>query len=267
MSMHRGTSWWRWLAALLAILLVPGPAGAAGEDPDDDPLTLLVEVIDLEIEALDLWWTGEFAATGWEEPEVYYVLVLPGERYTSDCIDYEGDPLVVTGETENAYYCDVDSMEVDGVTWHGVIYLPVQPLLDILAGNMWELGEVPNPQYVPIAIVAHEFSHHIVAEFEHQADDQMIPLNLPEGENFELIADCLAGAFMAQFDLVSELGQDDLSGIIDGLILIGDTDPDMNDHGTASERVLAFSTGFYRDHAIGECMEAYWPEFVEAFPE
>jgi hypothetical protein len=220
---------------------------------------------DLEMQALDLWWTSIFLDGGWDEPMVAYVLVQPGETYTSECYWEEDEPLVITGETESAYYCDYDVAPVNGEDQNGVIWLPVAPLLTVMSGDIWGLGEVSHPEYLPIAIIAHEFSHHVQAELWHQAGDEGTYVPWPEKQNMELVADCLAGTFMAAFDQVEEIADDDLTGIIQGFMLVGDPLPTMDDHGTASERALAFTNGYFATDGVNECLGTYWPAYLDEY--
>ena len=115
------------------------------------------------------------------------------------------------------------------------------------------------------AIIAHEYAHHIQAELWRQSQDEGKYVPWPKEQNVELVADCLSGAFMAVFDQVEELAEDDVAGIIDGLILMGDGDPDLDDHGTALERAVAFVNGYASPDGVNRCMTAYWPGFADDY--
>ena len=144
------------LAAWVCVMSVGYPASASAKGSDDDEaLDLLTDMADLEMQALDLWWTSIFLDGGWDEPMVAYVLVQPGESYTSECYWEEDEPLVITGETESAYYCDYDVAPVNGEDQNGVIWLPVA-----FRRSTWELISIEPSRSASISSEAHQSIRH-----------------------------------------------------------------------------------------------------------
>ena len=161
---------YRAVILLLALLLaaLPGLGAASATEPERGPveqveevLELAQQVVDLTVEALDLYWTGWFLDRGLEEPWVLIQTLRPDESFTSACVDQQtGDNIVVSGLTNNAMYCSVDRAEDSaGDLINGVIILPLYPLALMSGGNMWGRGQMPPGNYAPVAMIAHEFSH------------------------------------------------------------------------------------------------------------
>ncbi len=202
--------------------------------------------------ALDLFWVPIFAEVGLQEPMVLIMTLRPDEVFFSQC------GIAVTGLTDNAFYCPKDSWNMNGVQYFGVLVLPLLPLAEMSAGDMWGRGTIPAGSYASVAMISHEFSHHIVDEFALQ-----MGIPLPTNPNSELIADCLAGRFMGLLDEYQNLTAEQIDAILIGWGLIGDSSPDINSHGTPAERNEALSIGYYGGNdAELKCFQTYWPEAV-----
>lgn len=264
---------------LVLLALLVQSAGAATQpalagtssSTEDEVYDWLEDLAAAEIAVLDDWWTPMFVNNGWREPEVSYLLLRPDDAVEMACVDEDGDPVTVRGDERNAYYCDQDRTVIDGVRYSGAIYIPIMPFVDLYTtGEFWGLGEVDTPEYIPMAVIAHEFSHHVVAEIYHQArEDRGWALTMPTVPNNELIADCLAGAFMLAYSRVAELTYRDIDGILNGLALIADPETSEVSHGTPSQRTKAFTTGFYAldpdADTVSFCYADYWPALLDAF--
>jgi predicted metalloprotease len=91
----------------------------------------------------------------------------------------------------------------------------------------------------PVAIIAHELTHHI------QAMLQMPGSQTPNGQvRYENQADCGAGAFMAYSRNRGQLALDDISDLTGSLIQAGQAEGPDRDHGTPLERYQAFRRSY-----------------------
>lgn len=251
------------LAMLLVLPPAVGPASAADTaqkgpvEQVEEILDLTQQVVDVSIQALDLYWTDWFLQNGLNEPWVLIQTLGPDESWTSECITTTGEQLVVTGLTNNAMYCGVDSGD-DGAgnTINGVIILPLYPLAVMVGGNMWGRGQIPPGNYAPVAMIAHEFSHHVQDEISRQTGSAW-----PENPDIELLADCFAGRFLGIWNDAEPLADEQIDAILLGWGFIGDFDADQQSHGTPGQRRFALGLGFNSGEDAPEvCMDEYWPD-------
>lgn len=253
----------RIVVVLLAVLMLSTPVATASQPsqpaPDQQAMQLLTQAVELEIQALDLYWTNWFKSKGWAEPWVTYRLIYPGETVRTNC-----SMGTISGDEDNAYYCDKDASNFNGSLNSGYIYLPMGPLLEMFLGNMWDRGTISQGNAAAIgnlaavAIVAHEWGHHVMYDAWHQFSTRGVVL--PQAPNLELFADCVAGNFMQIYETVDDLSSDEVSYILQGLALIADPEPNSGTHGTASQRQEAFSLGYYGGpQSADRCFGTYWP--------
>jgi hypothetical protein len=171
-------------------------------------------LVEFVIEDLDFYW-GQIL------PEIFGVeLVLPeilGGYDDVDDVDCGGVP----AELNNAFYCPIGHF----ITWDEPGLLLPYYL------NVGDFGAA--------FILAHEYGHAIQAQLGIEADFAI---------DFELQADCFAGAWALSADEAGILEEGDIDEGIATLYMIADpeglpwTDPQA--HGTAEERIDAFALGF-----------------------
>ena len=256
----------RWIL-MLALLLAAEPGlgtVSAAAPPERGPVEQLNEVValaqelvDLTVEALDIYWTEWFLDRGLNEPWVMIQTLGPDQSWTSNCVDsFTGEPLVVTGMTNNAMYCSADSgQDASGNRIAGVIIVPLVPLAVMAGGNMWGRGEIPPGNYAPVAMIAHEFGHHVQDELSSQ-----LRLTYPPNPEIELLADCFAGRFLGIWNDFEPLDGAQIDAILLGWGLIGDANATDQSHGTPGQRRFALGVGFNSgDDAPSACIDTYWP--------
>jgi predicted metalloprotease len=174
---------------------------------------------------LDAFWTEELDDTridhdAYDSPEI----VLFDERVTTDC-----KPRVVrTGN--GPFYCQSNE----------TLYLDV-PVMEQIAE---EYGEI-----AVVLAMAHEWGHHVQFHFDLEAD-----FGIDNAMELELMADCLAGLWLAQS--AEDIGENDLVAVVTLYVeLLGDpeevpeTDPGR--HGSGTLRTHWFLTGYYQGDASG----------------
>jgi hypothetical protein len=220
-------------------------------------IELTQELVDLTVGALDIYWTGWFLDHGLNEPWVLIQTLAPDESWTSTCTTSEGEPFVMNGLTNNAIYCGVDSGDdAAGDRINGVIILPLYPLARMTIGDMWGRGQIPVGNYAAVAMIAHEFSHHIQDEISIQTGS-----GYPPNPEIELLADCFAGRFLGLWNETEPLADDQIDAILMGWGFIGDFNADQHSHGTPGQRRFALGLGFNGgDDGPEICMDKYWPE-------
>lgn len=253
------------LSLALLLAMVPGPGTVSAADTAskgpieqvEEILDLTQQMVDLTVQALDLYWTDWFLDNDLEEPWVLIQTLGPDDSWTSNCILATGDQLVVTGLMNNAMYCGVDSAEdASGNLIDGVIILPLFPLAAMAGGNMWGRGQIPPGNYAPVAMIAHEFSHHVQDEIARQTGSPW-----PENPGIELLADCLAGRFLGIWNDAEPLADEQIDAILLGWGFIGDLTADQQSHGTPGQRRFALGLGFNSGEDAPEaCMDQYWPD-------
>jgi predicted metalloprotease len=191
-------------------------------DPEE-----LAEDVDAAVTVTDRYWTdhwNDFFTGSYTPPTVVGLYDGYDEANAPTCF---GEPL----PPGNAFYCP----DGDFVAWD-------QTLIELgyEVGDAW-----------PYLIVAHEWGHAVQAR---------LSMNL-QSEQYELQADCLAGATLygsaADGNLEFESG--DEKEIVDGLNLIADEVPwgMTGDHGDSFQRIDAFNAG--RTGGVPECL----PEVVK----
>jgi hypothetical protein len=253
------------LVCALLLAISPGAGTASASDAPlrgpveqvEEILSLTQQVVDASVQALDLYWTGWFLDNGLQEPWVLIQTLTPEQSWTSNCVDTNGNPVVMHGLTNNAMYCSADRAEdAAGNLIDGVIILPLFPLANMVAGNMWGRGEIPPGNYAPVAMIAHEFSHHIQDELRIQ-----LGAGWPANPEIELLADCFAGRFLGIWNDAEPLDDAQIDAILLGWGFIGDYNADQKSHGTPGQRRFALGLGFNSgDEAPEVCMGEYWPE-------
>jgi hypothetical protein len=251
------------LLAALLLAVVPGAGMAGAAERRQGPveqleqvIELTQELVDLTVEALDIYWTGWFLDHGLDEPWVLIQTLAPDQSWTSNCINQDREPVVMNGVTNNAMYCSVDSGEDgSGNRIDGVIILPLYPLARMTIGDMWGRGQIPEGNYSAVAMIAHEFSHHIQDELSIQLRE-----TYPPNPEIELLADCFAGRFLGLWNELEPLADAQIDAILLGWGFIGDFNADQQSHGTPGQRRFALGLGFNGGEDAPEiCMDEYWP--------
>lgn len=173
----------------------------------------LAEDIDSAVEVTNDWWTrhwGDYFTGRYTPPNVVGIYDGNDVANAPTCF---GDPL----PPGNAFYCP----DGDYVAWD-------KTLLEL----GYEIGDA-----WPYLIIAHEWGHAIQADLE---------MSL-QSEQYELQADCLAGAVLygSRDDGTLEFEDGDEKEIVDGLNFIADEVPwgMSGDHGDSFQRIEAFNLG------------------------
>ncbi|WP_432560540.1 neutral zinc metallopeptidase [Granulicoccus sp. GXG6511] len=213
------------------------------------------EYLEFTIDELDQDWSEWFRQNGYSTPIVGYVIVEPGQPFQSRCTDEGGQPLLVTHNEPNAFYCSADPVVIDGVTHYGMIILPVTTMQQMWVGNVAnKRSQIPG-DFAAGIVVAHEFAHHIVDELGAATGVR------PTGKNNELIADCMAGVWMRAADERGLLTDTDLQEASAALVAVADPH-EGGGHGTAAERLAALRLGYagnaqYAAATPAACFAAY----------
>lgn len=208
------------VGAVLAAVLA-GPGASAAEDSAtatpavqgyrgvDGPQSYQGAFRDLVAE-IDDFWATTFADAG--VPYVSPENVIVDRRLETDCGPIEPEP--------NAFYCPFDQ----------TIYLVPQFLVD----RESQVGD-----YAPIAILAHEWGHHVQA---------LLGIQTATTKPMELQADCLLGVFTAYADDIGLLDYGDFLEALTSALDVGDPlglpEDTPGAHGAPEERVKAVSRGF-----------------------
>jgi hypothetical protein len=296
----------------LAVFSAPSPSVAQ----DQELMDLVKEAYDGTVLMLDdLYGNMEENSTAWfeenkmEAPEVRFVYVYPdspiwpsteticsagtagqagispGSKNVIHCGEFEsacqdsstGTALTVAWDMENVFYCGKEVItDLDGHQVRGAVIFPITTI--VLTGMALEF-------YI-LALVAHEWGHHITDELKRQIG----PLP-PDPPYTELLADCLSGVFFFSLREMEQHFPDeiDLSGYYSadltdmevlekmtnsielGLQRVADLEPGWN-HGTMEQRVGAFrlpkqqsQAGDIPDYELillnpRICLQTYWPE-------
>ncbi|WP_267617795.1 neutral zinc metallopeptidase [Gordonia bronchialis] len=211
---------------------------------------------------LDQTWGGWFGELGWGSPDPGRELIEPGSTFRTQCIDDENEA-TIPSDLANAFFCPVDVQPNGaGKPTEGTIVLPVKTFQNIWQGNVFG---VPSPvvgDFTAAIVVAHEYGHNIVYRISEVLD---IPESRqPQGNNSELIADCLAGNWAATVFQRDALTPKDILQVATLLPIIGDTGPNQG-HGTIRERATALTVGLTgpqlnRQGQPVDCLAKYWPE-------
>jgi hypothetical protein len=190
--------------------------------------------------------------------------VVGSADFTSACEDPNGDRITIGPEDTNALYCKDDlGTGLDGTPTEGVVTIPVEPLRQVLAGDVWST-RYPLRDQEPLVrqqlllfalnLVGHECGHGVDRAINVYSDDW--------AHSRELFADCISGNIMAHVegDILAEAPELDLVEAVRtlGFAAIGDVFPPdaRNDrpqarnrlyfgvHGFAEQRRQAFERGY-----------------------
>jgi len=243
---------------MVCIMLMPS-AKTSAQTNQDEVLALTEKVVELTIQGNDIFWVQKFKDWGFQEPYVGWDGLYPTEKILSNCVDrITKERSIYTGTSNNAWYCGADAQIVNEIRYDGVIYVPLLPLAEMVGGDMWDRGTIPAGNYAAVAIVSHEFAHHITHELSSQRN-----IAHPANPHSELVADCLAGRFMQTFELVGELSEDQINGILFAYGYIGDENATTDSHGTYEERQYAFLLGYNGgQNAELDCLKTYYPAIM-----
>jgi predicted metalloprotease len=165
---------------------------------------------------LDAWWSAEFANRGldYRRPR----LVFQEGALTSRC----------NGEAYFAAYCPLgESLHIDPI---------------VVAERTSFYGPA-----LPTLILAHEWTHHVVTLLALSRDPlPTLPRILGDRTAEELLADCLAGAFMGEHWRRADADEDAFAGMMQFLM---DNGGEL--HGPGEQRVEAFARGI--DDGVDGC--------------
>jgi hypothetical protein len=250
---------------IVVIIFLAFPHAVAAEvnrqlTPEQEEFLSATQTLtDDTMQALDAFWLPWFTEHNLNTPLVTYVTLRPENSITSNCLDaYTLEQVTVTGVTNNAMYCSADWWEVNGVLQQGLLIIPLWPLGEMLYGDLWDIGTIPPGSYAPVAMLAHEYSHHIVDEISMQKG-----VAQPVNPYSELLPDCLAGSFMGYVNQYVPLSDEQVAAVVLGWGLIGDPSADIRSHGTAENRQSALQIGYNGGYGtITQCFNLYWPEIV-----
>jgi uncharacterized protein len=225
------------LAALGGAWLYAGSANAYQEpDGDSEPQTM-EQFLTTVTKDVDVYWTKTFEDAGLPEPRVSYGWIPAGQQASSAC-----GPL----DDSAAAYCSGDD----------TIYISEQFASDIyngaldhaLPGSSQGFGRTYG-DFAVAYIVAHEYGHQIQDElglFEQYG--QQVPTM-----NFELQADCFAGAWAHSAAQENRVDDEDVQEALDAALAVGDFDTaNPGHHGTPEQRREAWLSGFESGDA-GSC--------------
>ena len=184
----------------------------------------MYEFMEFTVNDVAAFWSAEFAAAGYQAPQVSYTFPAPGETTLDAC---SGGP---TNDAD-AFYCPADdriviSQKVMTDAWNGDEVGP--------SGQTVEYGGD-----MPVAVaIAHEYAHNLQQE-----------LGLNEGQyairNTELHADCLAGIWTRSAASRNLLDPGDVEEGVWAMYMIGGGDPTSKGyHGSPDERMSAFALGY-----------------------
>lgn len=204
-----------------------GPADAAASSQPQPPRNgdslegkFSYDTMDDYVDAVVPMITDWADATWKNMPLPRTVLFVPRNADgASACVDSDGGRALYTSESYE--YCPADE----------VIYVG-QDMLWEFYSRTGDAG--------PAVGLAHEFGHHVQTQVG--VPD---PRTADESIRHENQADCIAGAWTKYMNEVGSLERDDDLADIDALFpLIGSAEGPDRDHGTARERLEAFSDGF-----------------------
>ena len=214
------------------------------------------------LDDLDQAWGGWLRELNIPGGPAGRMLVHPGETFVSECETDDGERAEVTSDTANAFACPQDT-EPDGQGHDrtGVVILPIESLSGIWEGNLLGVRLPGLGDFSAAAVVAHEYGHVV----NYRLMDAY-GLDRPPGDNPELLADCLAGNWLATVWGRDDLGVGRIWSVLTVMSVLGDPQPGMG-HGTTLQRYEALGRGFGfgGDASVGagqpvQCLAEYWPE-------
>lgn len=230
--------------------------------PSTGPQYTVEQYLNFVVQDLDSKWTRWFLQNGLREPEVGYILIKPGETFTSKCRLKDGSRPVVTSDYPNAFYCSADDQPAaNGRIYQGKLILPL-----VTFQKMWK-GEVAghtgqtiqDNDFAAAYVAAHEFGHHIQDELAQQRP----ALPALTGDNRELIADCFAGVWIYAMYNNRQLDTTDYAEAVNAAGLVGDARSGQG-HGTKEQRIQAveigatYGAGGYPGGSPYACIAQYW---------
>lgn len=175
------------------------------------------------------YWSTQFASWGFAQPQMYYEFPETAADATTRCGGAE--PLM--------QYCSLDNM----------ITFSQQTAIDLWNGKYGSLTNSGTGDMSVAVLVAHEYGHAIARQLGYGS----IP-----AANGERLADCLAGVWAQGAEQRGILASGDVAEAASALDLLAEH-PEFgikdNTHGTGTQRVQAFSTGWY--HGAAVCVSSY----------
>jgi predicted metalloprotease len=254
--------------------VAPAPANAAPPDSDiDDPANpypyTVEEYLNYIATDVDAMWSRWFASQGLAEPTVWLRIIGADQTITSRC-DLNDDGLsndTLGPDHPNAFYCPLDTtVGDDGYTYDGAVILPVLTMQKMWNGDIFGNASTQLGDFAAGILVAHEMGHHVQHEIWTQLRNAgaELPWYRARELNFELIADCFSGVWMASAYHSALLTDTDYDEAIAALQAIGAAPLPTRSHGTREERVTALLLGYNGDGTTppGDpqaCLSAYPP--------
>lgn len=212
---------------------------------------------------LDEKWDAWFLNQGFQQPQLYYELVLRGEDPVVSQCEMEGVPLVVDDFHPNAYYCSLDPYGPISASNNGTMILPATTMQQMWTGNVFRKQSQYPGDFAAATLVAHEYGHHVQDELEIQWRAFYPNYDyIFTGSNKEAIADCFAGNWMASTYYDGTLKPGDYEEGIAALEALGQPQPGGS-HPSAEERRAAILLGYNGNSQFGPgdpyaCISAYW---------
>jgi uncharacterized protein len=220
------------LAGLLALALggaawhFAGPADAYDDGSNPQTMDQFLTSVTKDVDA---YWTKEFSDAGLPEPRVSYAWIPEGQTVSSACGE-QGDTA--------AAYCQQDDTIYISQTFANEIYDGA--LNQQLPGSSQGYGKAVG-DFAVAYIVAHEYGHQVqdeLGEFDRYGDS--VPTM-----NFELQADCYAGAWAKHAQDENKLEDGDVQEALDAALAVGDFSTDSpGHHGTPEQREASWKQGF-----------------------
>jgi uncharacterized protein len=206
----------------LLLLLVGGASlligvGQADAFKDNDRSETMEQYLTSVTKDVDAYWTQEFKDAGLPEPRVSYDWIPTG---STAAYSPEDDTIRISQEFATNIY--------DGA------------LNQALPGSSQGYGKAVG-DFAVAYIVAHEYGHQIqdeLGEFDRYGDS--VPTM-----NFELQADCYAGAWAKHAQDENKLEDGDVQEALDAALAVGDFSTDSpGHHGTPEQREASWKQGF-----------------------
>jgi predicted metalloprotease len=231
------------LEELLAGLSIEGSTGTAPDDDDTEDsgpadsgdTSDLGRFVQLSADDVDTFWTREFP------------LVSGGQEYTppADVIAFDTDLDTDCGEIAvmevGPAYCALDK----------TIYYD-------LAFAQIQVDNFGSTSVIAV-VMAHETGHHVqnLMQWKKCAQSPCLDPTEMTSQEFELQADCFAGAWMADAETRGRLGNFDIeANIAQFALILGDegigNSADPGVHGKAARRTYEFLNGYY--NGVTECL-------------
>lgn len=205
---------------------------------------------------IDTTWGDVFEQQGLERPRVTQHIIMPGESAETDCEE------TYYADTPNAIACP------DGTNQYS-IWIPSQTFRAMWDGEAFGLPLSTANGFTATTVLAHEYGHVVVDSLGNQLAGTPDEMTAISDINHELISDCFAGIYLAAYNQVDRLSDDELAAAKELVRISGDDiplAPGMEDngipHGTSKQRLAAFETG-YQENAVdivdvNACIDAYW---------